>query len=853
MARASTPADAGISISPYTIGDHDLPAGSTLGGPKAFVTIKATGALEKFYSIDAGQVLVGTVLTHHWDERTGVRLHARHGDFQLWPDRQEHEFAFADRIAVRETILVLSGKPDGRDVDPPAAYYVIELTNESDETKTISTYVAARMRGETGHDVVTAYDAELHAVAAWNVAKPNIVRHVGSTVAPKTYEVTCDAARTSATTFPGPLKNTLDPDGYEPIALLHFSHELGPGTSTTFAIVVTCSIDGRAAAAHVHASAPTPEHAIARTREWYTEVLGRAIVATPEADINRGVLWAKTNMLRIETLAQTGWSFVNDPTNSHNSVGRDTAWFAYGADYVTPDFAGESLEWYATHLEDDGLVVEYYDIRDGKPSTYGLNINDNTPLLIIALKHHADATGNRGFLERNFPHAEKAARKILKERDDRGLVWCTSTKTSDWGIVGWRNVIKNYRLSGATTELNSECFAALSTFALMATALEKHELASEFRGHARDLKAAIDEHLTNPDNGLYLLNIDVDGRRRTDITSDMVFPVLFGVADEPTAARVINRLRVDEFWTDAGIRVVPRYAIDYSPGKTPGYGLLGGVWVGATFWYAFAAARFDPDFVATSLRDSFRHYALDPIRYNTVPGEFSEWLHGETLANEGMLMSPWYPPRYVWAAIEGAMGLEFRDGPPALVPRLPPNWLWSGVRNLQLRGGESSWFVARTPDLTLYSTCEFARNAPYERYDADVTGRLRVADPAIVGFAFEREGEVVLLLGNTSANTITTGVRFDGAFDGTIQSWNSAQPQWLHDDRTAKRPARASASSSSDRVSFSSAHAREPRREAVYLRHQRIHDDTLVVRTRPRTVPEARRRRDRSVRIQAES
>ncbi len=38
------------------------------------------------------------------------------------------------------------------------------------------------------------------------------------------------------------------------------------------------------------------------------------------------------------------------------------------------------------------------------------------------------------------------------------------------------------------------------------------------------------------DNGLYYLNIDVDGRARSDVTADLVFPVIFGVADEETAA-----------------------------------------------------------------------------------------------------------------------------------------------------------------------------------------------------------------------------------------------------------------------------------------------------------------------------
>jgi len=32
---------------------------------------------------------------------------------------------------------------------------------------------------------------------------------------------------------------------------------------------------------------------------------------------------------------------------------------------------------------------------------------------------------------------------------------------------------------------------------------------------------------------------------------------------------------------------------------------------------------------------------------NTVPGQFSEWLHGETLVNQGMMLSPWFPPRYL--------------------------------------------------------------------------------------------------------------------------------------------------------------------------------------------------------------
>ncbi len=62
-----------------------------------------------------------------------------------------------------------------------------------------------------------------------------------------------------------------------------------------------------------------------------------------------------------------------------------------------------------------------------------------------------------------------------------------------------------------------------------------------------------------------------------------------------------------------------------------------------------------------ALSASFRNFSRDPRRNNTVPGQFSEWLHGETLTNEGMMLSPWDPPRYLWAAVEGAAGLDLSD------------------------------------------------------------------------------------------------------------------------------------------------------------------------------------------------
>src|SRR6185437_9466251 len=138
-----------------------------------------------------------------------------------------------------------------------------------------------------------------------------------------------------------------------------------------------------------------------------------------------------------------------------------------------------SLLWYVKHLEKSGKVIEYYDIRTGKTEDYGLNINDNTPLLILTLWHHYNTTGDEQFLDEVYPAALQAARYILSQRNDQGLVWCSATGTSDWGIVGWRNVIANYRLSGATTEVNSECYAALNTLAQMAATMRQQDESAE--------------------------------------------------------------------------------------------------------------------------------------------------------------------------------------------------------------------------------------------------------------------------------------------------------------------------------------------------------------------------------------
>jgi hypothetical protein len=288
----------------------------------------------------------------------------------------------------------------------------------------------------------------------------------------------------------------------------------------------------------------------------------------------------------------------------------------------------------------------------------------------------------------------------------------------------------------------------------MAKVLGESDAADRYERSAVRLREAINTHLVNPANDLYLLNIDVDGSRRTDVTADLIFPVLFGVAPPNRAARIISALSNAAFWTDAGIRTVPRDALAYGP--VNGFGLLGGVWVAVSYWYAFAAARHDPGFMANALASSYRHFSADPRRNNTVPGQFSEWLHGEILTNQGMMLSPWDAPRYLWAAIEGAAGLAV-GREPAINPALADDWRWLTAINVPFRGTSIAWIACRMPDgLHLHTTSDLRSKAKTTTYTRDVTDRVRLADPSAATVALEGDGRVVVFMGNAASRTSVT-------------------------------------------------------------------------------------------------
>ena len=436
---------------------------------------------------------------------------------------------------------------------------------------------------------------------------------------------------------------------------------------------------------------------------------------TPDAFLNGGVHWAKINQLKDWQEYRRGPGFSNCPP-SDVLVGRDTFWFLAGTDYYAQGWSRRLLDfWFREGMEPNGKSIEYL-LASSEPlfrDDYGLNINDNTPLLLIAAHHYYALSGDRGFLDSVYSALLRSANYILAQRNDAGLVWCRSRDMFVRGLCGWRNCTGNYQLSGAVTEINGECYRALLLTAELAEATGDRRNAVRLRAAADDLHGAINRHLrsTSAHNPFYLLMINPDGRRVDDLTGDLLFPALFGVAPRATARAILEKLFSPPFWLGApagpgGMRTITPEQKGYVAKADPAtYGLQGGVWPNLALWAARAAADVGlPDLIVQALH-STRRLADRPDfdRCNVTPGEFPEYFNGDDLLQRGHPRSTFIHGSYLWTAYEGLLGLTPHAEGLEVNPTLPTGWGWAAISRLPYRGAPLSLLAVRAGK-TLYTT-----------------------------------------------------------------------------------------------------------------------------------------------------
>ncbi len=793
----------------YRTTANRLGMGASFGNSALWVNTKNTGDIERVFSVLHGCALIGSIAIRFaiagrplrdvaldsgepsLKVYTPLSLNLDDVLVEIHPAYQRRSFVIAGSLHITETVfLPLSPIKERTDGDPPVLHQLIEIDNRGPSDQSVRVNGFARLRGDSKSNVVARYEESVFGLVAQNEDDANCLRVFALSRKPTAYETSFDFGNVYSALRVDALANATGAVG-DVLGSLQLDIVLHPGEKQHFAFKSGIYGSGTNDALKSF-NAVSALDTYRQTLAVLEDEIHQAEVITPDEVLNDGALWSKVNMRRVMAHYPEGWLFTNDPGVMSNVVIRDCAWFVVGCDYFSPAFSRSLLNKASAVQYPNGKLPEYFNALTGVIEDDGLNINDDTPLFIMAANHHFRTTGDEDWLRKIFPSLARAAHYIISQMDDRKLVVCNADdpRGNVWAIASWRNIIANYSINGAVTEINAECCAALRELAHLAERVDADDAEIKlFADTSAQIRAAMQQHLINPKNGLFYLNVDVHGNPHTDVTGDEVFPVMFHACDDETAFRIIARLNSPDFWTEAGLRTASALDPRYDPAAYSG--LLGGVWPGLTWWYAFAAARYHPEFMVNALRASFEHYSRDPRRHNTVPGQFSEWFDGDSLVNRGMRLSPWEPPRFLWAAIEGVCGLTLSGERPQVNPLIPADWKWVALRRLPYRGREISYFAVRTQgSLMLFTTCEIDTQFAHSLYESDVSDSIPIFSRIARVVALKREREIAVLVGNVSTRTTNVPIDLSAILEPNVRyhtrMYNSERDDWETDSVLAQ-------------------------------------------------------------------
>jgi hypothetical protein len=758
----------------YVLSESQTPFGLTLGNYKTFATATPKGGVRGLWDADTDQIIFGI---HQIAYRVqGGETHFPHQitrEFTFLPYAQISEFELDGKIAVTEAFYV----PHGPKHDRLVAFVVdVTLHNPGREPMTVSIFpwsllIGQRFYGEPEKEVrasvvdrfIRSVNEETGAVRWWGSS-----RQPDAAVIALREQVLLHGMRLGKLREREHLEE-VTPQLAEYVSnrifgAFEYSINVSPGAREPLRLAVVFNRKGDSLARPALEQLLGDAAALHETQRFYAMRLSVARFMTPSPEISRGVAWAKANMLRIIKEYPQGWGSTNSPP-SDILVSRDTSWFVHGFDYFLPGFSRDALEVFNRFMEPSGQVVEYVRGVSGFKTSYELNINDDTPLHVIALLHHYNVTRDDEWLKSVYPLITKIADYILSQRDDNGLAFCRTSGVDLFGISSWRNIIPYYTLAGAVTEINAECYFALEAAAVCAAILGDNETWRRLSDEATKFREAIRKMLFNSDTGAFVLNYDQHHNYQDNFTADEIFPVLFRCAEADESRAILRRLSESDFVTPVGLRTISIGDGWYFPSH--GFGLLGGVWPDLTLWFAVALARYGmPDQAAHWLRAIYHAVEEGSVR-NAVPGEFPEWFDGGSLTNRGMYLSPWTGAKYLWAVAETIMGLDgYRtSGRFHISPLLPHDFLWSAAVRVHW-GGRLCTYVIDARRQTIYGDMrEASADEPYTVVFAgrDVSDEITTSPPEVAAIAFEDDlGAVRIFLCNWNDQIRNVSFEFRG-------------------------------------------------------------------------------------------
>ncbi|MGH2357980.1 MAG: amylo-alpha-1,6-glucosidase [Candidatus Limnocylindria bacterium] len=380
--------------------------------------------------------------------------------------------------------------------------------------------------------------------------------------------------RTTIELDPPPARLTAEEAVYR-LALL-------PGKAITLEVAITCQTNGErrrptafgAALERVQAVLPRAQRDDARlhsSNEAFNDWLDRSV-----ADL----------VMMTSQTPQGPYPYAGVPWYS-TPFGRDGLVTALQAIWLMPDLARGVLSYLAANQADvddpardaqPGKIL--HEVRTGEMAATGeipfdryYGSHDATPLFVMLAAAYYRQTADRAFVERLWPHVERALAWIEGPADLDGDGFVEYARRSPQGLdqQGWKDSFDSvFHADGrlakgpiALCEIQGYVYAALRGAAELASSLGHDRRAGALRLRADRLRDAFDEAFWLDDLGTYA--IALDGRKRPCRvrTSNPGQALMTGIVAPARAKRLARTLLSDASYSGWGIRTVaagePRY------------------------------------------------------------------------------------------------------------------------------------------------------------------------------------------------------------------------------------------------------------------------------------------------------
>jgi glycogen debranching enzyme len=336
---------------------------------------------------------------------------------------------------------------------------------------------------------------------------------------------------------------------------------------------------------------------------------------------------------------------------------------------------------------------------------------DATPLFVgLAGAYHA-RTGDLDFIRAIWPHIERALEWIDRYGDADGDGFVEYARHSKDGLdqQGWKDSRDSvFHANGdlaappiALCEVQGYVYDAKLRAAALADALGKDALATKMRGDARALREKFEDAFWSERIGSYAIALD-GGKRRCEVRASNAGHVLWsGIASPARAARVVEQMRTDDFFSGWGVRTVAAGEARYNPMSYHN----GSVWPHDNALIAAGMARYghtdDALRILCGLFDAslfFDQHRLPELfcGFSRRPSE------GPTLYPVACSPQAWASAA-VFMLVQACLGLEFSLADNELrlnSPRLPGMLEWMKISNLAIGEGRVDVMLRRHGDNT---------------------------------------------------------------------------------------------------------------------------------------------------------